>query len=64
MKRMGPPKRQLALALAHKAAHPLPVEQREQIVAALADLLLEALGRSPCEVVEDGDRSDEPEDYR
>jgi hypothetical protein len=64
MKRLvHPPRRQLALMLQRDTAHPLPEKTREALVVALADLLLEALGREITAAAEGGDR-DESEDHR
>jgi hypothetical protein len=63
MKRLAHiPRRQLALALQRESMQPLPEEKHEELVAALADLLLEALGREVSEP-NGGDR-DEPQDQR
>lgn len=56
-------RRQLALALASEPPIPWPTDMRSELVAALADLLIEA------HVCEQGSpleecRHDEPEDYR
>jgi hypothetical protein len=40
----GVSRRQLALCLERESKHPAPEHPREEIVQALADLLLEALG--------------------
>jgi hypothetical protein len=40
-------RRQLALSLDREVTHPLPEEAHQALVAALADLLLEALGHEP-----------------
>jgi hypothetical protein len=50
-------RRQLALSLDREITHPLPEAARQKLVAALADLLLEALGHEPAR--EEGAR-DEP----
>ncbi len=63
MKRLpGKSRRQLALALQREALHALPQEKHEELVTALADLLLEALGVKVGE--QDGGALDEPEDQR
>lgn len=54
---------QLALSLECKAKHELPLEQREALLSALADLLLEALGAvSPVTANEQGE-ADELQDH-
>ena len=64
MKRLAHlPRRQLTLMLQRDATHPLPEKTREALVAALADLLLEALGREIAAVAEGGDR-DESKNHR
>lgn len=63
MKRpLGKSRRQLALALQREGPHPLPQEKHEELVTALADLLLEALGMKVGEP--NGGARDEPEDQR
>ncbi|HEY1966042.1 MAG TPA: hypothetical protein VGG59_13970 [Acidobacteriaceae bacterium] len=63
MKRLaGKSRRQLALALQRECLHPLPQEKHEELVTALAELLLEALGMKVSE--QDGGGRDEPEDQR
>jgi DNA-binding transcriptional ArsR family regulator len=57
------PHRQLGLMLRRDTASVLPEKTRAAIVAALADLLLEALGRGVPTSDEKGDR-DESEDHR
>jgi hypothetical protein len=57
------PRRQLSLMLRRETAYVLPEKTRTAIVAALADLLLEALGRGTPTTAEKGDR-DEFEDHR
>jgi hypothetical protein len=49
-------RRQLALSLDREVIHPLPEEAHQALVAALADLLLEALGHEP--VAERGARDE------
>jgi hypothetical protein len=56
------PRRQLALLLQRESVQPLPEETREAVIEALADLLLEALGREVGE--HDGGDLDELEDHR
>jgi hypothetical protein len=64
MKRLVlPPRRQLTLMLQRDTTHPLPENTHEALVVALADLLLEALGREIAAVAEGGDR-DESENHR
>jgi hypothetical protein len=56
-------RQQLALLLQSERRTVWPADTRSALIAALADLLLEALGRdeAPLPV---GGRSDEPEDHR
>lgn len=56
------PRRQLSLMLRRDTAYVLPEKTRAALVAALADLLLEALGRGTPTTAEKRDR-DESEDY-
>lgn len=60
IRRASTSRRQLALCLDREARHPLPEDAHQALVAALADLLLEALGdENPESARERGDR-DEP----
>lgn len=54
------PRQQLVLTLQRESMHPLPEEKHEELVAALAALLLEALGKEVNEP--DGGHRDELED--
>jgi hypothetical protein len=57
IRKLSMSRRQLALSLDREITHPLPEAARQKLVAALADLLLEALGHEPAR--EEGAR-DEP----
>jgi hypothetical protein len=56
MRKAGTSRRQLALSLDREVTHPLPEEVHQALVAALADLLLEALGHEPA--TEEGERDE------
>lgn len=59
---VGKSRGQLALPLQRERQYPLPQQKHEELVIALADLLLEALGRKVNEP--DGGGRDELEDQR
>lgn len=56
-------RQQLALLLESETTHPLAEETREAVVAALADLLLEALGKEMNEQINGRGDFDESEDH-
>ena len=56
-------RRQLALVLQSECRTVWPAETRNALIAALADLLLEALSREQ-DPLPIGGQGDEPEDYR
>jgi hypothetical protein len=59
-RRLSTSRRQLALFLEREAKHPLPEETHQALVTALADLLLEALGREHHESADEGGNCNEP----
>lgn len=62
-RRVNASRRQLALFLEPETRYPLPEEAQEALVAALAELLLEALGTPFSTLPSVSGEDDEPEDH-